>query len=68
MSNSDKKKKIIITTIVGVILLAIIIFILWFFNRKFEITFNLNNGTNDFIVQVKYNNIITESWSTIKKI
>lgn len=60
MSNSDKKKKIIITTIVGVILLAIIIFILWFFNRKFEITFNLNNGTNDFIVQVKYNNIINE--------
>ena len=57
-SKEKNKKKIIL--IVGVILLAIILFLLWFFNRKFDITFDLNNGTDNIIVKVKYNKVINE--------
>ena len=41
-------------------MLAIIIFLLWFFNRKFDVTFDYNNGTENEIVQVKYNKTINE--------
>jgi uncharacterized repeat protein (TIGR02543 family) len=58
--SKDKKKKIIIASIIGVILLAIIIFLLWFFNRKFDVTFDYNNGIKNEIVQVKYNKTINE--------
>lgn len=58
--SKDKKKKIITLSIIGVILLAIIIFLLWFFNRKFDVTFDYNNGTKNEIVQVKYNKTINE--------
>ena len=69
MSNNDKKevetskeknKKKSILIIVGVILLIVILFLLWFFNRKFNITFDLNNGTKDVVVKVKYNKVIKE--------
>ena len=52
----DKKRNILI--IVGVILLIIVLFLLWFFNRKFDVTFDLNNGTKDIVVKVKYNKVI----------
>ncbi len=61
MSNEGKNKKIIIASIFGVLLLAIIIFLSWFFNRKFDISFDLNNGTKEKIVQVKYNKTINKT-------
>lgn len=58
-SKNNKKKKTII--VVGVtVLLAIIIFLIWFFNRKFNVTFDLNNGTTDNVVKVKYNKVIND--------
>lgn len=61
VNTSEKKdKKKIILVVVGVILLAIILFLFWFFNRKFDVTFDLNNGTKNEIVQVKYNRVINE--------
>lgn len=59
-SKEEKKNKKIVLVVFGVILLLIILFLLWFFNRKFDVTFDLNNGTEDEIVQVKYNKIIDE--------
>lgn len=59
-TSKEKDKKKIILVVVGVILLAIILFLLWFFNRKFDVTFDLNNGTKNEIVQVKYNKILNE--------
>ena len=60
MSKIDKNKKKIIAIISGVILIAVIAFLLWFFNRKFDITFDLNNGAKEEIVKVKYNKTINE--------
>jgi len=59
-SSKDKNKKKIIAIISGIILIAIIIFLLWFFNRKFDVTFDLNNGTKEEIIQVKYQQTINE--------
>ena len=59
-TSKEKNKKIIIFVVVGVILLGIILFLLWFFNRKFDVTFDLNNGTKNEVVQVKYNRVINE--------
>ena len=57
-TSKEKNKKKIILVVVGVILLIIILFLLWFFNRKFDVTFDLNNGTKDEVVYVKYNKTI----------
>ena len=57
-SSKNEKKKKIIGIIFGILLLSLIIFLLWFFNRKFDITFDLNNGANEEIIQVKYNHTI----------
>ena len=59
-SSKDKNKKKSIAIISGIILIAIIIFLLWFFNRKFNVTFDLNNGTKEEIIQVKYQQTINE--------
>ena len=59
-TSKEKNKKKIILVVVGVILLAIILFLLWFFNRKFDVTFDLNNGSKNEIVQVKYNKVVNE--------
>ena len=59
-TSKEKNKKKIILVVVGVILLIIILFLLWFFNRKFDVTFDLNNGTKDEVVQVKYNRVLNE--------
>lgn len=64
-NDKNSKKKILI--VIGIILLAIILFLLWFLNRKFDVTFDLNNGTKADIVQVKYNNIIKEKDIKTKK-
>lgn len=60
MSKIDKNKKKIIAIISAIILIAIIIFLLWFFNRKFDVTFDLNNGTKEEIIKVKYHQTINE--------
>ena len=60
MSKIDKNKKKIIAIISGIILIAIIVFLLWFFNRKFDVTFDLNNGTKEEIFKVKYHQTINE--------
>ena len=56
-SKDNKKKRNIILIVVGVILL-IILFLLWFFNRKFEVVFDYNNGTKEEVILVKYNKTI----------
>ena len=60
MSKIDKNKKKIIAIISGIILIAIIVFLLCFFNRKFDVTFDLNNGTKDEIIKVKYHQTINK--------
>ena len=60
MSKIDKNKKKIIAIIFAVILIAIIAFLLWFFNRKFDVTFDLNNGTKEEIIKVKYHQTINK--------
>ena len=59
-TSKEKNKKKIILIVVGVILFAIILFLLWFFNRKFDVTFDLNHGTENEVVQAKYNNVLNE--------
>lgn len=56
----ENKKKKIILVVVGVILLAIVLFFIWFFNRKFDVTFDLSNGAKNETVKVKYNKVINE--------
>ena len=56
---NDKKKKTIIGIIIGILVL-IIAFLLWFFLRRFPVTFDFNNGTEDEIVKVRYNQLIDE--------
>ena len=60
MTKTDKNKKKIIAIVFGILLIAIIIFLLWFFNRKFDVTFDLNNGTKDEIIKVKYHQTINK--------
>lgn len=60
MSNTDKNKKKTIAIIFGIILVAIGVFLLWFFNRKFDVTFDLNNGTKEEIIKVKYHQTINK--------
>ena len=60
MNKIDKNKKKIIAIISGIILIAIIVFLLWFFNRKFDVTFDLNNGTKEEIIKVKYHQTINK--------
>lgn len=57
----NKKKKLTLI-ISGAVLLVVIIgiFLFWFFNRKFEITFDLNNGAKEETVLVKYLNTINK--------
>ena len=54
MSNNGKKS-IIIGAIFGILLLTIVIILAWFLNRKFDVTFDLDNGPKNEVVQVKYN-------------
>ena len=60
MSKIDKNKKKIIAIISCIILIAIIVFLLWFFNRKFDVTFDLNNGTKEEVIKVKYHQTINK--------
>ena len=57
-TSKNNKKRNIILIVAGLLLLMIILFLLWFFNRKFEVTFDYNNGTKEEVVYVKYNKTI----------
>ena len=61
MSKNDKKRRIIIEIIGGFILLAIIVFLVFFLNRKYEVSFYLDNGSDVQVVYVKHNKIINSS-------
>lgn len=54
----NKKAKIILI-ISAVIIILLDIFIFWFFNRKFDITFEVTDSEN-FNIKVKYNQTIEE--------
>ena len=45
-------KRILI--ILGIILVLVAAFLIWWFNRKFDVTFKYNNGDEDYVVKVKY--------------
>jgi len=57
-TSTNNKKRNIILIVAGLLLLIVILFLLWFFNRKFEVTFDYNNGTKEEAVYVKYNKTI----------
>lgn len=57
-TSTNNKKRNIILIVAGLLLLIIILFLLWFFNRRFEVTFDYNNGTKEEAVYVKYNKTI----------
>lgn len=57
-TSTNNKKRNIILIVAGLLLLIVILFLLWFFNRKFEVTFDYNNGTKEEVVYVKYNKTI----------
>ena len=59
-NNKNKKLKIIVLALLLLIIIGAISFCIWFFNRKFEITFDLNNGTKNDVVLVKYNKTIDD--------
>ena len=61
MSKNDKKRRIIIEIIGGFILLAIIIFLAFFLNRKYEVSFYPDNGSDVQVVHVKHNKLINSS-------
>lgn len=44
--------------IVGILVVLVGIFLFWFFNRTFDVTFDINNEKN--VVKVKYNHTIKE--------
>ena len=57
-TSKNNKKRNIIFIVAGLLLLIVILFLLWFFNRKFEVTFDYNNGIKEEVVYVKYNKTI----------
>lgn len=58
--NETKKIKLIVLTLLLLIIIGATSFCIWFFNRKFEITFDLNNGAKSDVVLVKYNKTIDD--------
>lgn len=55
----DKKSKVI-AVILLILALLILSFLCWFYNRKFEISFDLNNNTSPEVIKVKYNKLINK--------
>lgn len=56
--NKKSKKKLILTLII--LFALIVLFLFWWFNRKFSITFEYNNGLENYTVKVKYLNKIKD--------
>lgn len=51
------KKKIIIISVIGIILLALILFLICG-NKKYTVTFNYDNNTENLVLKVKKNNTV----------
>lgn len=58
VKKTNKNKIVIIISLI--ILLFAILFIYWYFNRKFDVVFDYNNGKTEEILLVKYKNSISE--------
>ena len=58
-TSKNNKKRNIILIVAGLLLLIVILFLLWYFNRKFDVVFDYNNGKTEEIL-VKYKNSISE--------
>lgn len=56
---TSKKKTKIVLIIIGSLLILIGLFLFWFFNRKFDVTFKVNDS-DKYVIQVKYNHTIKE--------
>ena len=54
MKKEVNKKKIITLVITALVLIAIIVFLIFWFNRKFDVTVKYNNGLEDTKLKVKY--------------
>ncbi|MCI5879219.1 MAG: InlB B-repeat-containing protein [Bacillales bacterium] len=61
MSKNEQKRRTIIEIIGCFILLAVIIFLVFFLNRKYEVSFYLDNGSDVQVVYVKHNKILNLS-------
>ena len=57
---NDKKKRNILIIIGTLLLVALLIFLFWFFNRKYDVTFDFNNKEENIVVKVKYKKLIEE--------
>lgn len=57
-TSKNNKIRNIILIVLGLLLLVVSLFLLWFFNRKFEVIFDYNNGTKNETILVKYNKYI----------
>lgn len=55
---SKKKTKLVLITVI-VLLVLLVLFLFWFFNRKFDVTFKVNDSEK-FTIKVKYNQTIKE--------
>ena len=58
-TSKNNKKRNIVLIVAGLLLLIVILFLLWYFNRKFDVVFDYNNGKTEEIL-VKYKNSISE--------
>ena len=56
--SKNNKKRNIILIVAGLLLLIVALFLFWFFNRKFKVIFDYNNGTKEETILVKYNKTI----------
>lgn len=64
---SKKKTKLVLITI-AVLLILLTLFLFWFFNRKYDVTFKVNDSEK-YTIKVKYNHIIkNEDIKTKKKL
>lgn len=55
---SKKKTKLVLITVITLLVL-LVLFLFWFFNRKFDVTFKVNDSEK-FTIKVKYNQKINE--------
>lgn len=56
---TSKKKTKIVLIIAAALLVLLGIFLFWFFNRKFDVTFNVSDSEK-YTIKVKYNHTINE--------
>ena len=60
VKSKKKKSKKKLILFIFILILLIVLFLLWWFNRKFDVTFKYNNGEENYVVKVKYLNKIKD--------